>query len=260
MLTRTAFRVLCAAFVLLFLPQNLSAGDPWDKKPFTEWTEDEALKVLLDSPWSKASFMLKAAGNELATIDVPTTRTETPGQHSTCCSNLGSPGGTERLDTLARDAASIGWAKPASLIPHYRVLILSSSRIRQALARLRQLQGEPVDLEMQATLNHQLEDIVVAVSGSYMKPFETATIETLSATTWLRSRKDRRKTLTFKEFVSPARRQDGVALFIFPRTAGGNAVFGLEDEQIEFVTGEGRHKIRASFKLGKMVVDGVLDF
>ncbi len=260
MLTRTAFRVLCAACVLLFLPQILSAGDPWNEKPFIEWTEEEALKVLRDSPWSRASFIQRITGSEPVIIDVPTIRAETPGQHSTCCTNLGSAGGTTGSDALARDAAAIGLPRPVGPAPHYRVLILSSGPIRQALARLRQLQGEPVCAEAAAALNHPLEDIVVAVSGPYMTPFETATIETLKSLTWLRSKKNKRKTLAFRDFINPASRQDGMAVFIFPRTVDGKAVFDLQDEQIEFGTGENRYKIRASFRLRKMVAGGVLHF
>ena len=38
-------------------PSFALAGDPWEEKPYTEWTEEDARKVLEDSPWAHTVWM-----------------------------------------------------------------------------------------------------------------------------------------------------------------------------------------------------------
>ena len=40
-----------AAFAICAL--SLSAADPWQTKPFAEWTEKDARKLLANSPWAR---------------------------------------------------------------------------------------------------------------------------------------------------------------------------------------------------------------
>ncbi len=101
---------------------------------------------------------------------------------------------------------------------------------------------------------------MVAVSGPYVAAYAGATVQSLSGTTCLTSRKDRKKRIPLKDFISPAERQDGMAIFIFPRTIEGAPAFEPADGEIEFAAGEGNARIRAAFELKKMRVRGAIDF
>jgi hypothetical protein len=59
--------------------------------------------------------------------------------------------------------------------------------------------------------------------------------------------------------VAPKDRQDGVALFSFPRQSDGLSGFTAEDDEVEFVAQSGKINLKASFKLGRMLNEGKLD-
>jgi hypothetical protein len=44
-------------FLALVLAIPLTAGEFWDSKPYTQWTDDEVTRVLVDSPWAKDVFI-----------------------------------------------------------------------------------------------------------------------------------------------------------------------------------------------------------
>lgn len=46
-------RWMVATVAALLLQMPAAAQEFWEKKPFTEWTKDQCLKVLHDSPWAK---------------------------------------------------------------------------------------------------------------------------------------------------------------------------------------------------------------
>ncbi len=239
---------------------RLLAGDSWEKKRYTQWTESEALQVLQDSAWSKLSFVWVNAGT---LVDAPESRGTTGEvrieQHSNCCRTF-----TRVVDGSAPEDSSTSTASGNSgsirQVLYYRVLIYSSARVRQALARLRQLRGQTLDAQANASLEKSLDDLVIAVAGPNMGPFENAARETLLASTFLRSRKRGKERAELKDYVPPGLQQDGLALFVFSRKVEGRPVFNAADDLFEFGTGEGAFKIRASFKLEKLVVDGVPDF
>ena len=46
-------RVLVLSMAALLVSVPLSASAQWEKKPYNEWSEKEALKLLNDSPWGR---------------------------------------------------------------------------------------------------------------------------------------------------------------------------------------------------------------
>jgi hypothetical protein len=237
------------------------AGDPWQAKPYTEWTESEALKVLQDSPWSRTAFIQLRPGGVPAAIPSEGVSGDVSGrQHSTCCNTLGSEGGVDRTIVPAGETVSAGGPVTGVRVIYFRVLCFSSVRIRQALTRLQQLNGAALDAQVMESLQRPLDDIVIAVAGPYVGSFERAAVDDLRRSTSLRSKKGSGAALELKDFVSPSVRKDGMALFIFPRTVNGQPAFDVTDRQVEFTTGEGAVKIQVSFKLEKMTHAGALDF
>ena len=60
-------RALLAAVVGALLTLAVVwAGEPWESKAASEWTQEEALKVLTDSPWGKQVTFLQQTGRLLA--------------------------------------------------------------------------------------------------------------------------------------------------------------------------------------------------
>ncbi len=239
----------------------LWAGDSWEKKPYGEWTESEALKVLQDSAWSKLSFVW--VNSEVLAVE-PKSRTASGEahieEHSNCCRTFtrivdGAPAGDNPLDDTSTD-------RPVSVrrVVSYRVLLFSSVRVRQALARLSQLRGGIWDLQADGPLERPMEDLVIAVAGPDMQPFGNPGDKTLLGSIYLRSKKGNGAKAELKDIVPPGVRQDGLALFVFSRRAGGKPLFSAVDDLVEFGAGEGAFRIRASFKLEKTVVNGVPDF
>ncbi len=257
-LTRLAPMVI----LLSALPgQWLWAADSWEKKHYSEWTESEALKVLQDSAWSKPSFVW-ASGEALAAR--PESRSATgevhSEEHSNCCRTF-----TRIVDGASAENSPVDTSSPGNPAPmrqflSYRVLLYSSARVRQALVRLSQIRGGIWDVQAEASLDKPMEDLIIAVAGPNMQPFENTAGETLRGSTYLRSKKGKREDVALTAFVPPGVRQDGLALFVFPRQVGGKPAFSAADDQIEFGTGEGAFKIRASFKLEKLIVNGAPDF
>ncbi len=49
-------RVVVSSFALM-LASPLSLSAQWNKKPYTEWSEKEAIKLLNDSPWGQTQAL-----------------------------------------------------------------------------------------------------------------------------------------------------------------------------------------------------------
>jgi hypothetical protein len=248
---------------LLYLLQ-LSAKDFWEEKPYTQWTEKQAQKILSDSPWGKTQVItLEGSGPDLGGdrgVYGPTTpggrQDGSAGGGGGTQTRTGSPGGVGGAD--AGNPGSLGGNREARTL-NFQVLWYSSTRVRQAMGRLGQLHGSVSEEQVSTFSQQPMENYVIAVSGPMMKPFEEASSESLKGKTFLASKKDKNKKVELKEFVSPKDRKDGLALFAFPRALDGKPFLEVADEEAQFVTEQGPVRIRTSFKLAKMMTDGKLD-
>ena len=92
-----------------------------------------------------------------------------------------------------------------------------------------------------------------------VKPLEQASLESLRGKTFLVSKKNKSKNLELKEYISPKDRKDGLALFVFARTAEGKPTLDMSDDEMQFVTELEGLQIKTAFKLSKMMTDGKLD-
>ena len=48
-------RRIIVSLTALLLAVSLWADDPWKSKPYTDWSEEVARKILNDSPWAKGT-------------------------------------------------------------------------------------------------------------------------------------------------------------------------------------------------------------
>lgn len=188
--------ILCLLGVALTAQSQKIAGD------WTEWTKKDAEKLLTSSPW--AQTQVETDLTEM--FYTPTS--PLPGAPNSAA--RGREGATNQEITVS-----------------YHIRFFSARPIRQALARLYQLQQKPNEQEMKGL--HEFASlvpskvIIVAVTyestdkramGKVMQAFNSAITESLRTKAYL-ERKDGAR-LFLEEYVPPGKDGFG-ARFIFPR-------------------------------------------
>jgi hypothetical protein len=212
-------------------------------KPWHEWSQTEAEKVLNDSPWAHPQVDMELTDpNRL---------------------NRSRVFGVGNEDTRSR----LNEERVA-----YYIRIYSARPIRQAFIRLLQLQQTNVDPETLARMNafaeKQPEDSIVLavhVDGPDTKPIEkvmqvlrTASTGTLRSDSYLERSDGKRVYLS--EYVPPGR--DGVgARFIFPRKLDGQPFLTSKFVTVRFISDLGSSiKFDMIFKVKEMILDGELEY
>ena len=152
---------------VLLLAATAWAGDLWKEKPYKEWNEKEASKVLGDSPWSKVvSVNATWKGRQL---DRDTAARGTPGEQSG-----GARGAySERGATTERPGgASSDEPQAQALEAKFLVRWTSARTLRQALARLAVLRGAVQESDAEKFLVQEPPEYEVSVLGPDMTPFQ----------------------------------------------------------------------------------------
>lgn len=207
-------RVLVASGIALLLIQ-LVVSAQWNKKPYTEWSEKEAMKLLNDSPWGQTHSFTDTSR---------TASTQSTGSGST---------------TAIAEVINV----------HFRVRFLSAKPTRQAFVRVMELQQkgklpEQVTARMKAFATADFPDyIVVAVIAESDKPSNMLqqanatlyklTTNELKNNTYLVTNNGKR--LFLGEYQPPGK--DGLgARFIFPRLVDGQPFVSENSGDILFHT------------------------
>ena len=236
--------VLLAALLLLALVLTTFADDFWETKPFTEWNEPEAMKMLSQSPWSRTLLVL---GGTLSAAQAANRVTDLPSLSTT-----GAGRGT------GVGQAGSGYGSGGDSVSVY-VSWFSSGRIRQALGRLAQIRNHTPESEIKKFVEQPSEDYQICVAGPVLEAFNSLSLDDFKPKTFLASKKNKSKTLPLKSYAAPKERSDGMAVFSFERQLDGEPAFGLEDQEVEFVAQGKKIVLKASFKLAKMMNAGNLD-
>ncbi len=262
----TALRIHLLLFFLPFLciTGAIAGKDGWAKRPYVEWTEDEALQVLTDSPWAKNWFTTLRRPNGNPSSSSSTPGEAQPGQHSNCCRTFGSgieasaadPRNTKDMPAGNETLGSQG----PGIAESFRVVWFSSMHVRQSLYRLRLVNGAARDPAAEKQLVRAADQIVIAVSGPSLRRFSGASLEVLRRSTRLQSKKNKDRVAELSGFVPPEARPDRLVLFIFARRTDDRPVFDNTDKEVVFSTGEGPGRISVAFQLSKMTADGIPDY
>jgi len=235
---------LLATLLFLGVVLKVVAKDFWEAKPFTEWNEPEAMKMLSESPWSRTLLVL---GGTLAAAQAANRVTDLPSLSTT-----GAGRGT------GVGQAGSGYGSGGDSVPLY-ISWFSSGRIRQALGRLAQIRNHAPESEVRKFVEQPSEDYQISVSGPVLEPFNSLSLDDFKPKTFLSSKKDKSKIIPLKTYVAPKERRDGMAVFSFQRQLNGKPAFGPEDQEVEFVAQGKKIVLKASFKLAKMMNAGNLD-
>jgi hypothetical protein len=242
-----------AIILALVSASALSAGAQKKVKPWTEWSEKEALKMLNDSPWGQTQ-----------------TETDTSEMFYTPDSQNRNPIGNRPLDSpggASNDSSSQGQINQATNI-NYRIRLLTARPIRQALARRAQIQTPQLAEQLKAFAEQQTDKyIVVAVdhdstdrrfSGPTMQIFNSANTGSLKNNTYLENKDGKR--LFLQEYIAPI--NDGMgAKFVFPKTIDNEPFVNEQSGYLRFYSEMAKNlRLNMRFKIADMMYDGKLEY
>jgi hypothetical protein len=239
--------------MVLFMCGAASAQKPL--KPWGEWTQKEAQKILDDSAWGRTQ-----------------TETDTSQMFYSPTSDPNRTG----VHTTSNDSSRQAQGATNQAVPlNFRIRFFTAKPIRQAFARQIALKQATLTKELTATLTawsdaHSDDWIIVAVaydstdqrySGPVMQAFGSATAETIKNSTYL-ERKDGKRVFA-SDYQAPG--PDGAgAKFVFARTLNGQPFLNAESGEVrfysEFQTAKPPFKLDMRFKVADMMFDGKLEY
>jgi hypothetical protein len=225
--------------VVLLLVFVGSAAAQWDKKPYTEWSEKDATKILNDSAWGQTQ-----------------TLTDT--------SNMTGNNRADSAQSRISDVTSV----------NFRIRFLSSKPIRQAFSRIIELQqkgevSEPLAKQLNGLANADFPDYaivsVLCDSQSQSSKLQQAnaglykfTTAELKPNTYLQAKGGQRVFL--QEYQAP--RKDGLgARFIFPRMVDGKPILTPDSGEVVFHSELPNLVIlKMRYKVKDMMFNGKLEY
>ena len=246
---KTAF-TLFLLFVLL-APFAIEANQK-EKKPWTEWSQKEAEKILNNSPWSQIQNDTDTSEMFFRPTADPVTHPRAPNAESRT-----AQGATNQSTNVS-----------------YGIRFFSARPVRQAFMRIIQLQQKKVEPEVLERMKNFAEvvatdSIIIAVTvegtdkrslGKVSQIVNSAVTGTLKNTTYL-ERSDGKR-LFLQEYVPPGRDGFG-ARFIFPRLVeeDHHPFLSSEFAEVRFVSEfDPTVKLNMRFKLADMMLDGKLEY
>lgn len=248
-MNKTLFALIaCAVFLSSCLVFAGSSSAQKAQKPWTEWTQKEAEKVLSSSPWSQAQV-------DTDTSEMFFTPTNDPARGRTQ-SNDG-----QRLGNGATNQA---------VNVKFVVRFFSARPVRQALIRLIELKNKPEPAVLERM--HQFaevksgESIILTLTvettdqrymGQAMQAISSAITATLKNETYL-ERDGKRNFL--HEYIPPG--ADGFgARFIFLRIVDEQPFINSNNGEVRFVTKYSNGmKVDRKFKVSDMMYEGQLEY
>lgn len=248
---------------LCFFTATVFAQKSWEKKPFREWSKEETLKTLNNSPWVQSyqsSEALAAADQEQI--------------------------GRERADTQRR-ATRGPVGRNITPAPVY-IRLHSALPIRQAFVRLQQLEvgydkwDEKKRLEFDAATknildcplcqNYYIVTLTKAVNSSGQGVeeglFQTMKLEDLKGNVWLTNEKGEKRELV--EFTPPKGGRDLAVFFFARRDDKSNSLLTEQNKELKLVFNNsflnsqnpyvGLLPRSFDFKVSRLMVDDKIEF
>lgn len=235
----------------LLVALSLSGADPWQSKPFTEWSDKDVQKLLSSSPWSRSISV------SMASADTPgfrgrggldgddTMQRRGASEQMPGAADVGAPGGNVASRSMP-DAPS---GQSVTLLIRWQ----SALPVKQALARRKFAAEAETSPEAQKFLN---EDAGYLISLSGLSPSVGRIPQTkvsLLQGTVLSAKGKESLHPTDIQMSPPGKTVE--AIFVFPKTTP----FTLDDKEVEFSTQLGTLAVRYKFRLKDMVLNGKLE-
>jgi hypothetical protein len=240
--------------ILIFLAMFFIAGSATAQKtkPWTEWTEKEAAKILNDSAWGQTQTDVAQTAPDSTSAITQTTAARREDQRISAASSV------ESGESKARSSLN------------YRIRFLSAKPVRAAFVRMIELQGATPEkvAELRTFVDRDFTDyIVIALAvdgtdrkrlGSATEEINSATEEALQKTVYLERKDGTRLFLTNYRPPSP----DGLgAKLVFPRAVDGKPFLDSDSGEFRFVLELGKTlKLSRKFKAAEMMYEGKLEY
>lgn len=254
---RTFF--ICSALILFAASVSAQKDKPW-----TEWTEKDATKMLTDSAWSQTQKELTDAAPSSGTSGSAVT---------TAAENRNGANAvmTDAAKNASESGQNIG-QKNVSLTMNYYVSFLTAKPVREAFVRIIELKtpNTPPDkvAERRTFVDRDFGDYVVVtlrMEGSDKRKLEPAKqllsgadAKALKDTAYL-ERKDGKR-LTLMDYRAPTPESFGAARFIFPRNLDGKPFIESTSGEVRVYIELGKTKVIRRFKVADMMYDGKLEY
>ena len=245
------------AGVLAVAALALLAEDFWVKKPYTEWSDKDAAKMLTNSPWAHDVAIDAGAGVEMANSSGrpgPRSGSDLPGAMGQS-GEPGMGGGGNGGMLNGRGSREVGGPGRggASLTLHVRWQSALPVRKAYVVAMLGHAKAESE--QGKNYISQAVPYYVIAVAGLPAQMAARLSKENLSelAKTATLVRKD--KDPINAESAEKVDGEAGTIAFLFPKTSE----ITLDDKEVEFVSKVGRIELRRKFKLKEMVVGDKLE-
>lgn len=208
-------------------------GKIWEDKPYTDWSEKDATKILNDSPWG-----------ETYTLTDTTQMVFTPGK-----------AGDQNVNR--------------EVYRHFRVRWVSAQPIRMAISRLTGLRSKGEDPSLQQFVDTQFQNhIFIAIDfetneprykGEMFSLFAAMTIGDLVNSMYLVRASDGKKNFV-AEYRPPGDQGLG-AQFLFPRNIDGQPFLTEKESRVRLIADlRGQHHLVVPFKPQEMVFKGKLEY
>jgi hypothetical protein len=232
------------AGLLLLLGFGLVAADFW-QKPYMQWSDKDATKMMTNSPWAKsASVSMGGPGGGGAPPAAP--------------GGGGFGGGGEPRGPQGGGGSEFGPGAQGSSAPTFDVVARwqSALPIRQAFVRLKFGAEADKSAEAGKLLEPQDRPYEIVLSGPMGmflggKPGDAA--KALSEVSFLSSARTGPIMASQIEVSKPGKTMDVV--FAFPRSMP----FTVDDKEVELTTKMGTSILKYKFKLKDMLVNGKLE-
>ncbi len=257
---------MCKLPIALLLVSLCTAGVVTQQKlkPWIEWSEKEAEKMLNDSPWGQTQ-------TETNTSEM--TYSPTSGSGGSGSATPGAASGIRgEQSSVSKNRATEGAYNKAVTI-NYRIRFLSARPVREAISALIVQRAAKSDTEkliaqMQSFVERDYGDFVVVtvtydaedqrLSAKAYQEFANALAATLKNNSYLEREDGKRVFLV--DYRTPI--GDGLgAKFVFPRTVDGKAFLSDKNSELRFYSEVGPNvKLNRRFKVSDMVHQGKLEY
>ena len=254
---RTFF--ICLALILFAASVSAQKDKPW-----TEWTEKDATKVLTDSAWSQTQKEMSDVAPSAGTSGSAVTRAGENGNSANMVMGDAAKAASESGQNVGQ--------KSGSLTVNYYVSFLTAKPVRQAFVRMIELKtpNTPPDkvAERRTFVDRDFGDYVIVtlkLEGTDKKKLDpakqflsTADLNALKATTYL-ERKDGKR-LALMDYRAPSPESFGAARLIFPRNLDGKPFIDSTSGEVRVYIELGKAKVIRRFKVADMMYDGKLEY
>lgn len=223
------------AGLLLVFALCLMAADFW-KKPFTEWSDKDVMKMMTDSPWAKSTSI------SMGGPPPPAGGLGGGGGFG----HGGLPGGPQGGASGAPDISG----------PSFVVKWQTALPIRQAMVRLKYGAEADKSADAQKILAQQEPSYEIVLSGPlgfFLRGAPDELTKALTDVTALSTHRTGDIKPVRIEVSNPGRTME--VLFAFPRSMP----FTADDKEVEFTTKLGTSTLRYKFKLKDMIFNGKLE-